>query len=131
MHSDLGNASQIFELRSKLKEMKQGFNLVTQYFSDLQDLWNELDQSEAKSRRSAWPSGGPSPFPSPEEAFAKVRWEEDRRKVMLNDDPPLSSALEAAEASDRKKMGFRWRQETSRGDGTTMGSIRQDTYGCG
>ena len=38
MYSDLGNASQIFEIRSKLKEMKQGSNSVTQYFSDLQDL---------------------------------------------------------------------------------------------
>lgn len=43
MYSDLGNASQIFELRSKLMEMKQGSNSVTRYFSDIQDLWQELD----------------------------------------------------------------------------------------
>lgn len=43
MYSDLGNASQIFEIRSKLKEIKQGNQTVTQYFSDLQDLWQELD----------------------------------------------------------------------------------------
>ena len=42
-YSNLGNASQIFEIRSKLKEMKQGSKSVTQYFSDLQDLWQELD----------------------------------------------------------------------------------------
>lgn len=39
MYSDLGNASQVFELRSKLKEMKQGTKFVTQYFFDLQDIW--------------------------------------------------------------------------------------------
>ncbi|XP_073137592.1 uncharacterized protein [Henckelia pumila] len=43
MYSDLGNTSQVFEIRSKLKEIKQGSNSVTQYFSDLQDLWKELD----------------------------------------------------------------------------------------
>lgn len=43
MYSDLGNASQIFEIRTKLKEIKQGNHTVTQYFSDLQDLWQELD----------------------------------------------------------------------------------------
>ncbi|XP_073130873.1 uncharacterized protein [Henckelia pumila] len=43
MYSDFGNASQIFEIRSKLKELKQGHISVTQYFSDLQDLWQELD----------------------------------------------------------------------------------------
>ncbi|XP_073153944.1 uncharacterized protein [Henckelia pumila] len=43
MYSDLGNASQIFELRSKLKEMKQGSNSLTQYFSDIHDLWQKLD----------------------------------------------------------------------------------------
>lgn len=30
MYSDLGNSSQIFEIRSKLKEMKQGSKTVTQ-----------------------------------------------------------------------------------------------------
>ena len=42
MYSDLRNASQIFEIHSKLKEMKQGSKSVTQYFSDLQDLWQEF-----------------------------------------------------------------------------------------
>ncbi|KAH7573582.1 hypothetical protein JRO89_XS03G0175500 [Xanthoceras sorbifolium] len=35
-----------------------------------------------------------APFPSLEEAFVEVRREEDRRKVMLNDNSALSSALE-------------------------------------
>ncbi|KZV43823.1 hypothetical protein F511_24410 [Dorcoceras hygrometricum] len=43
MYSDLGNTSQVFELRSKLKEIKQGSHTVTHYFSELQELWQELD----------------------------------------------------------------------------------------
>ncbi|KAG6490194.1 hypothetical protein ZIOFF_051479 [Zingiber officinale] len=43
MYSDIGNASQIFELLSKLKDIKQGNNSVTQCFSELQDIWQELD----------------------------------------------------------------------------------------
>ncbi|KAL5763277.1 hypothetical protein ACOSP7_019541 [Xanthoceras sorbifolium] len=35
MYSNLDNASQIFKLRMKLKELKQGSNTITQYFSDL------------------------------------------------------------------------------------------------
>ncbi|RVW92611.1 hypothetical protein CK203_039394 [Vitis vinifera] len=36
-YSNLGNASQVFEIHSKLKEIKQGTKSVTQYFTDLQD----------------------------------------------------------------------------------------------
>ena len=43
MYSNLGNTSQVFELQLKLKEMKQEFQSVTQYFSNLQDLWQELN----------------------------------------------------------------------------------------
>ncbi|KAK0598581.1 hypothetical protein LWI29_036055 [Acer saccharum] len=122
MYSDLGNASQIFELRSKLKEMKQGSNSVTQYFSDLQDLWQELDlffeedsscdkcsikqQRKLENERVYDFLAGLNrnldevrgrvvaryPFPSTEEAFAEVRREEGRRKVMLTDDQPISSS---------------------------------------
>ncbi|KAI9154591.1 hypothetical protein LWI28_028499 [Acer negundo] len=121
MYSDLGNASQIFELHSKLKEMKQGSNSVTQYFSDLQDLWQELDlffeedsscakcsikqQLKLENERVYDFLAGLNrnldevrgrvvardPFPSTDEAFAKVRREEGRRKVMLTDDQPFSS----------------------------------------
>ncbi|XP_073133787.1 uncharacterized protein [Henckelia pumila] len=103
MYSDLGNASQIFELRSKLKELKQGSKSVTQYFSDLQDLWQELDlfldenpmcatcsikasHNIEKERVFDFLAGlnrnldevrgrvvARDPFPSTEEAFADVR----------------------------------------------------------
>ena len=43
MHSDLGNVSQGFEIHSKLKEMKQGSQSVTQYYTDIEDTWQELD----------------------------------------------------------------------------------------
>lgn len=43
MYSDFGNMSQVFELRSKLEEMKQSTKSVIQYFSDLEDIWQELD----------------------------------------------------------------------------------------
>ena len=38
MYFDLGNVSQLFEIQSKLKEMKQGTQSVTQYFTDLEEL---------------------------------------------------------------------------------------------
>ena len=113
MYSDLGNASQIFEIRTKLKEIKQGNQTVTQYFSDLQDLWQELDlyldttplcancttiqrQQLEKERVFEFLTGlnsnldevrgrlvGRAPFPDTEEAFSEVRREEARRRVML------------------------------------------------
>ncbi|TXG73529.1 hypothetical protein EZV62_002108 [Acer yangbiense] len=114
IYLDLGNASQIFKLHSKLKEMKQGSNSVTQYFSDLQDLWQELnlffeeDSSCAKcsikqqcklenERIYDFITGlnwnldeicgqvvARDPFPLIEEAFAEVHREEGRRKDALD-----------------------------------------------
>ncbi|KZV37850.1 hypothetical protein F511_30760 [Dorcoceras hygrometricum] len=57
MYSDLGNTSQVFELRSKLKEIKQGSHTVTHYFSELQELWQELDLFLEESRMCAECSG--------------------------------------------------------------------------
>ena len=112
-NSDLGNASQVFEIPSKLKEMKQGTKFVTQYFTDLQDSWQELDlfleensvcatcnvkqrQILEKERVYDFLAGlnrgldevrghilSRLPFPTTEEAFAEVHREEKRWKVML------------------------------------------------
>ena len=41
--SHLGNAAQIFELKSRVKEMKQGTMDVTQYYNYIQTIWQELD----------------------------------------------------------------------------------------
>ncbi|KAK3004658.1 hypothetical protein RJ639_019412 [Escallonia herrerae] len=40
---DLENASQVFEIKNKLKEMHQGNLGVTEYYNELQTLWQELD----------------------------------------------------------------------------------------
>ncbi|KAL4562118.1 hypothetical protein LXL04_034312 [Taraxacum kok-saghyz] len=146
MYSDLGNASQIFELRAKLKEIKQGSTSVTQYFSTLQDLWQELDlfldekltcaecnvkvQKQIERERVFDFLAGLNrnldevrgrvvardPFPSTEDAFAEVRREEVRRKVMLTDEPPLPltstipdvSALATNRSSDRLRGNRPW-----------------------
>ncbi|KZV23338.1 hypothetical protein F511_02239 [Dorcoceras hygrometricum] len=128
MYSDLGNASQLFELRSKLKEIKQGSNSVTHYFSELQELWQELDlfledshicaecsnhvrRTLEKERVFDFLAGlnrelddvrgrivARDPFPSTDDAFSEVRREELRRKVMLPDTLPLSSSVSEVSA---------------------------------
>ena len=42
-YSYIRNLAQVFEIRCKLKEIKQGNHCVTQYYTDLQALWQELD----------------------------------------------------------------------------------------
>ncbi|KZV50721.1 hypothetical protein F511_19633, partial [Dorcoceras hygrometricum] len=115
MYSDLGNTSRVFELRYKLKEIKQGSHIVTHYFSELQELWQELDLFLEESRMCAECSGhmrrtlerervfhflaglnreladvrgrivASDPFQSTDDAFSEVRREELRRKVKLPD----------------------------------------------
>ena len=43
LYSDVGNSTQIFELKSMLKEKKQGDKFVTEYYNELLGLWQELD----------------------------------------------------------------------------------------
>ena len=42
-YSDLGNAGQLFEIKTRLRKAKQGEKSVTQYYTDLKTLWQELD----------------------------------------------------------------------------------------
>ena len=42
-YSDLGNAAQMFEIKTKLKDIKHGSYSVTQYYNILQNAWQELD----------------------------------------------------------------------------------------
>ena len=42
-YSDVRNLAQVYEIRYKLKETKQGNHCVTQYYTNLQALWQELD----------------------------------------------------------------------------------------
>ncbi|GAA0160387.1 hypothetical protein LIER_16953 [Lithospermum erythrorhizon] len=110
---DAENNSQVFETKTQLKEIKQGHLSVTKYYADLKKLWQEIklyeeidslcgdcsvkykkkkqkeqvyeflaelnsDLDEVKGRIISR-----SPFPSTEEAFADIRREESRRRIML------------------------------------------------
>ncbi|KAK3002631.1 hypothetical protein RJ639_020472 [Escallonia herrerae] len=118
---DLGNASQVFETKNKLKEMHQGKLGVTKYYNELQTLWQELDMHyEAdwgdlegnlkfkrhleKERLYEFLTGlnreldevrgrilGRRPLPSIDEAFAEVRREASRRRVMLGGKKEVTS----------------------------------------
>lgn len=130
----LGNSSQCFELRTKLKDIKQGENSVTQYFSDLQDIWQELDlfledssvcstccikarKSLEKERVFDFLAGlnlnldevrgrvvARDPFPSPEDAFAEVRREEMRPKVMFSDETSSQHSIPDVSALVTQKL---------------------------
>ena len=43
MFSNLGNQSQVYELKLKLREIRQGGDNVTKYFNNLKGLWQDLD----------------------------------------------------------------------------------------
>ena len=43
-YSDLENSSQIFELKTKLWQLKQGDRDVATYYNKMVTLWQELDQ---------------------------------------------------------------------------------------
>ena len=42
-YSDMDNVAQFFDLKTRIKEMKQGTMSVTQYNTELQNIWQELD----------------------------------------------------------------------------------------
>ncbi|RVW49858.1 Retrovirus-related Pol polyprotein from transposon RE1 [Vitis vinifera] len=86
-YSDAENASQIFEIKTRLWQMKQGDREVTEYYTEMLGLNRELDdvRSRVLSRR---------PLPSIREVFSEVRREESRRRVMLDHSVgPEGSAL--------------------------------------
>ncbi|RVW35219.1 hypothetical protein CK203_101896 [Vitis vinifera] len=86
-YSNAENASQIFEIKTRLWQMKQGDREFTEYYTEMLGLWQDLDlsceeewectgtMSRVLSRRS---------LPSIREVFSKVRQEESRRRVMLD-----------------------------------------------
>ncbi|RVW40359.1 hypothetical protein CK203_092444 [Vitis vinifera] len=45
MYSDAENASQIFEIKKRLWQMKQGDREVTEYYTEMLGLWQDLDLS--------------------------------------------------------------------------------------
>lgn len=42
-YSNLSNSAQIYEIRTQIRDMKQGDLAVTQCFNNLKTLWHELD----------------------------------------------------------------------------------------
>ncbi|GMI67956.1 hypothetical protein HRI_000464900 [Hibiscus trionum] len=114
-YSYLGIASQVFEIKLKLKDIRQGTLEVTQYYNNLKILWQKLDMYyEAdwgegeehtkfmthlnKERLYEFLAGlnreldevrsrilGRTSLPTIGEAFAEVRREEKRRLVMMRD----------------------------------------------
>ena len=101
---DLKNSAQVFEIRCKLKDTKQGNHRVTQYYTNLQALRQELNlfieadycpECTEKQRRSIekekmfdflaglnkdldevwWRILGKEPLPPLDEVFAEVRRE--------------------------------------------------------
>ncbi|KAJ9550707.1 hypothetical protein OSB04_014752 [Centaurea solstitialis] len=127
-YSDLENSSQVFEIKTKLRDQRQGSLSVTEYYSVLCTLWQELDlfypkewkctsdaklyaQRVEKERVFDFLYGLSSqlddargrvlscdPFPTLREAFAEVRREETRRKVMVAHEkiPIMESTVLAA-----------------------------------
>ncbi|XP_061354693.1 uncharacterized protein LOC133299272 [Gastrolobium bilobum] len=135
-YSDLENTSQVFELRNKLRDFRQRGMTVTEYFTALTNLWQELDLYYAsdlkgleantqfrkhleKKRLYDFLAGlnrdldevrgrilGQRPLPSLADAFAEVRREASRRRVMLGEKESLDksddmSALAANRTIDR------------------------------
>ena len=113
-YSDLENSAQLCELRDRARELKQGDMDVTEYYTNLTKIWQELDLFEPndwcgecagkyvklveKTRTYDFLAGlnkdldevrgriiGIRPLPQIEEVFAAVRREESRRKIMLGD----------------------------------------------
>lgn len=48
MYSDAKDSSQIFEIKTKLWQMKQEERNVTDYYMEMKILWQELDLSVEK-----------------------------------------------------------------------------------
>ncbi|KZV57627.1 hypothetical protein F511_03087 [Dorcoceras hygrometricum] len=117
-YSDLENSSQIYDLKTRLWNSKQGEKSVIEYYNEMRALWQELDLCyeddwECKNdsvkyhkrmeidRVFVFLAGlnreldevrgrilGRIPLPSLGEVFAEVRREEGRRRVMLKEKPP-------------------------------------------
>ncbi|XP_075515435.1 uncharacterized protein LOC142550082 [Primulina tabacum] len=113
-YSDSENSSKIFELKTKLWNLKQNDREVTIYYNEMVALWQELDQHyddvweskedfarqkkrEENDRVYVFLAGmsqdldevkgrilGRRPLPSIREVFSEISQEESRKKVMNN-----------------------------------------------
>ena len=130
-YSRVGNDAQIFEIRNKVHGIKQGELTISQFFSELSGLWQELDYYQdfqadctadavkfqkliEKERVYDFLAGlnneydqiriqvlGKVPFPTLEEAFSYVQQEESRRSAMLYTVPTEKTGLAASGPHDQ------------------------------
>ncbi|XP_052209404.1 uncharacterized protein LOC127812895 isoform X2 [Diospyros lotus] len=126
IYSDLENTAQCFEIRSAIRNTKQGNSSVTEYYNTLLELWQEMDlfydpnweckadglkysKMLEKERVFDFFHGlnsdldevrgrllGTKPLPSLREVFAEVRREESRKRVMLTATDSHTSSALAA-----------------------------------
>ena len=112
-YSKVRDAAQMYELKTRIHNTKQGILSVTEYYNVIKSLWLELDQYQnlrmkcsidatmhqefiERERAYDFLAGlnveldriqvqifGKEPLPSLNEAFAIVRGEEGRRNIML------------------------------------------------
>ena len=128
-YSDTKDLSQIFKIKTRLWQMKQGNQAVTDYYTEMLSLWQELDLSFEE----AWGCTGDSarynkkleyervfeflaglnheldevrgrilsrrPLPSTREVFSEVRREEQKRKVMMKEGGNTSNGLTGSDGS--------------------------------
>lgn len=113
MYSDAEDSSQIFEIKTKLWQLKQGERDLTEYYMEMTTLWQELDlcveeewdcskdrtryKKQLENERVYEFLAGLNrelddmhgrilcrrPLPSPREVFVEVRREESWRLIML------------------------------------------------
>ncbi|XP_031263274.1 uncharacterized protein LOC116121458 [Pistacia vera] len=142
-YSDMGNSAQISEIKSRLRETKQGNMSVTQYYSLLAKLWQELDlfyeanwscsqdnlkytKMLEKERVFEFLAGlnkeldevrgrvlGKESLPSIREVFAEVRREESRRKVMMGDLAGTSSLGTQPQSESSALVSKGWETHTN------------------
>lgn len=121
-YSDIQNSSQIFGLKSKLWQAKQGDRSVTAYYNELLTLWQELDlcyddnwrctedsvlflKRQENDRVFMFLAGlntdldevrgrvlGKIPLPTLRETFAEIRREEARQGIMMGKTPRSSES---------------------------------------
>ncbi|KAH1117568.1 hypothetical protein GYH30_046714 [Glycine max] len=136
MEPDLMNRSVIYDLSRRVMQMRQDGRPISTYYADLRAIWQELDnrkpitfsqpdvmqarQKEIDEERVYiflvglydLYDGVPSdilctePFPNPENAFAVVRSEEQRRNTMLHSQMTPSVAMATKTALTQNRSSF-------------------------
>lgn len=154
-YSDLENSAQVFELKSKLRDQRQQNLTVTQFYNALNNLWQEIDlfyvpdwkcKDDAsfyqkmldRERLFDFLHGlnreldevrgrilGKSPLPSVREAFAEVRREESRKRVMMG--PTTTAEIDNSALSVRKHSALAVRGPNS---GSDLRGTRKERPWC-